>query len=143
MNAAGKTCLQLGIIVLGATLGTAWTYYFKADRPALFLVQETKIKADTTLEDILAWETAPVWIDTRPSAAYLQGHIPNAISLPPDNVNAALKAHFELFIDQRKTFVIYGPESASQAIVDRLEGLGLKKVHRLQDGWKAWQAHHP
>ena len=143
MNVAGKTCLQLGIIVFGATLGTAWTYYFKADRPALFLVHETKMQADTPLEEVLAWPKTPVWIDTRPDTAYAKEHIPEAISLRPDNAEQVLKANFELFIDQRKTFVIYGPEASSQAIAERLESLGLKKIHRLQGGWKAWQAHHP
>lgn len=143
VNVARKTCLQLGLIVLCTTLGTAWTYYFKADRPALFLVQETKMSADMPLEEVLAWPNEPVWIDTRPDADYAQGHIPNAISLHPNNAEASLSAHFELFIDQRKTFVIYGPEAASQAIADRFEGLGLKKVHRLQGGWEAWRAHHP
>ena len=143
MNATRKTCLQLGIIVLGATLGTAWTYYFKANRPALFLVLETKMAADTPLEEVLAWPNAPVWIDTRADTAYAKEHIPEAISLPPDAIETGVKAHFELFIDQRKTFVIYGPDEASQATAERLESLGLQKVHRLQGGWKAWQAHHP
>ncbi|MCH1505820.1 MAG: rhodanese-like domain-containing protein [Verrucomicrobiales bacterium] len=143
VNVAGKTCLQLGIIVLGATLGTAWTFYFKANRPALFLVQKTKMEANTPLEEILTWSANPVWVDARPETAYAINHIPDAISLRPDNAEHALKAHFEVFMDQRKTFVIYGPEEASHAIAERLEGLGLKKVHRLQGGWKAWQAHHP
>ena len=143
MTVARKTCLLLSVIVLGATLGTAWTYYFKADRPALFLVHQTKTQAKTPLEEILAWPKRPVWIDTRSASAYASGHIPGAISLRSDNAETSLKEHFELFMDQRQAFVLYGPENASHHAAERLKSLGLKKVYQLQGGWKAWQALHP
>lgn len=141
MRAASKTCLQLTVILIGSIVGTSWTYHFKADRPALYLSPERPATPGIALTEILSWVPAPVWVDSRPEIDFTKGHIPGAISIHPDNLESALKAHFDLFTDQRKVFVLYGSEKANRIVAERLESLGQKKVHVLKGGWEAWQSH--
>ena len=142
MGTLSKAALQVCLILICAGIGTAWTYYGSSERPALYLSPELPATHGIGLSEVLSWRKPPVWIDARPSPDYSAAHIPGAVSLDPGNVDAQMKTHFDLFIDQRNVFVIYGPEAASQAIAERLGRAGLQKVHVLEGGWEAWQAHH-
>ncbi|MFT4638435.1 MAG: rhodanese-related sulfurtransferase [Verrucomicrobiales bacterium] len=143
MGTLGKAALQIGLILLFAGLGTAWTYHHNPKRPALYLTPELPPSNSIALSKVLAWEKPPVWIDARPHEDFRIAQIPGALSLHPENAETQMKQHFDLFIDQRKVFVIYGPEKDAQAIATRLAHVGLHKLHVLEGGWPAWQAQHP
>lgn len=142
MRAPGRAVLQTLFILLCAGLGTAWTYHFHPKRPTLYLAPERALSAEVALTEVLSWDEPPVWIDARSGTEYAAGHIPGAISLHPGNALGQIQKHFELFIDHRKRFVIYGPETAAETIAERLRGIGLDKVDILAGGFEAWQAHH-
>ena len=142
MGAPARAVWQTLFILLCAGLGTAWTYHFHPKRPALYLAPERALTTGVALAEVLSWEEPPVWIDARSETAYVAGHIPGAISLHPENASGQIQKHFDIFIDHRKRFVIYGPETAAEAVAERLRGLGLDKIDILAGGFDAWQAHH-
>ncbi len=141
MSAPGQATLQSLVILLCAGLGTLWTFHFHPKRPTLYAAPPAPPAVGIDLAEVLSWNPPPQWIDTRPSAQFEAGHIPGALSLHPGNVEDVLKARFDLFIDQRKRFVLYGPSPANRLIADRLRSLGLTKIEVLKNGWKAWLAH--
>ena len=143
MDPPGKGLIQIAMILLCAGLGSAWTYFFHPKRPALYLAPRPSPPSEIDLSEVLSWEAPPVWIDVRPEAAFLAGHITGALSLDPGNVQSQLVHRMDLFIDQRNAFVLYGPAEAGASLMERLRGMGLRKVHVLRGGWEAWQAHRP
>lgn len=140
---ARKTLGQSALILLLAALGTFWTFQCHPKRPTLYLQQSAPPEKGIELATILAWEPPPRWIDTRPADEFALGHIPEAISLPPEDLQTALSDHVDLFIDRRQRFVLYGPESACQTVAERLRGLGLTQIETLRGGWSAWKDHQP
>jgi rhodanese-related sulfurtransferase len=144
VNRTLQTALgQLVLIATLAAIGTAWTYHFHPRRPALHLAPPRPPAPGVTFENIRTWEIPPVWIDTRPPAAFSSGHVEGALSLPSEDVAAQITAHFETFTDRRRPFVLYGPADAVEAVMERLRGLGLTRVHRLGDDWRTWNASQP
>ena len=82
-----------------------------------------------------------VWIDGRSDEAYRLDHVPTAISMNSGNVDSQLRTHFQLLVNQRNVYVLYGPKDATQAVTARLNAIGIQKTFTLQGGWEAWTAH--
>ena len=141
MGRAWKTGVQLGLLLIAAATGTAWTYFYLPTRPALYLAPEIDHTVGITLDEILAWQTPPVWIDARSDEAYRLDHVPTAISMNSGNVDSQLRTHFQLLVNQRNVYVLYGPKDATQAVTARLNAIGIQKTFTLQGGWEAWTAH--
>ena len=76
------------------------------------------------------------WVDPRSGSEFRAGHIPDAISLPFQNVTAEhrrLKAF--------DTLIVYGndyQDPKSQGMSKRLLELGFKDVRTLRGGLRAW-----
>ncbi len=84
----------------------------------------------------LAGESAGVWVDARASEAFRAGHIPGAINLPLDRVNADHKS-----LNAFDVLVVYGEsysDPKAEALSKRLMELGHATVYTLRGGMQAW-----
>ena len=84
----------------------------------------------------LAGESSGAWVDVRPAEAFKAGHIPGAINLPLDRVNAD---HGEL--SKYDALVVYGEsysDPKAEALSKRLIQLGHESVFTLRGGMQAW-----
>ncbi len=143
MASARSALFQIAAILFATSLATAWTYFHHPRRPALYLAPERPPESGIGLEMIRSWPDPPVWIDTRDEQAYAIGHLPGALSLPPEKAAERIAARFELLTDRRRHFVLYGPEENLRSVMERLRGLGLTRVHRLRDDWRSIEAARP
>ena len=76
-----------------------------------------------------------VW-DVRPTAEYLAGHVPGAVSVPPDEVRRRLRevpAASEVVAYCRGPYCVYADEA-----VRRLVRTG-RRARRLEDGFPEWR----
>jgi len=83
-----------------------------------------------------------VLVDARPSDAFAAGHIPGAISLPADEIDAMLASQ-SLPIPLDRDVVTYCDRGDADAeYVGRLldTTIGCPRVHVLAGGWDAWLA---
>lgn len=78
-----------------------------------------------------------VVLDTRPSSEYAAGHIPDAISMPVDDLQRRLRQ-----LPKSKAYVAYcrGPYCVyADRAVEILRAHG-RKAHRLREGFPEWRA---
>jgi len=76
-------------------------------------------------------------IDVRPQDEFASGHLPNAINIPLEELEAQLA-----MLDTKKEIVAYCRGAycvLSFDMVERLRARGFK-ARRLEDGWPEWQA---
>ncbi len=76
-----------------------------------------------------------VW-DVRPTAEYMAGHVPGAVSVPPDEVRRRLRevpADTEVVAYCRGPYCVYADEA-----VRRLVRTG-RRARRLEDGFPVWR----
>ena len=95
---------------------------------------ETVTRAE--LADRLAHGPQPVVLDVRPAAEFLVGHVPGAISTPPDELAARLKrlpADSDVVAYCRGPFCIYADDA-----VRALRKRGLR-AQRLEEGFPEWR----
>ncbi len=83
-------------------------------------------------------EPRPVWVDLREQAAYDQGHIASAISVPDAEFNARLDS---LKLPKYEAIILYGADDASARIATRhLYESGYQGALTLKGGIDAWRA---
>lgn len=97
---------------------------------------ELEIMTRTELVDRLRRGDPPVVLDVRPVAEYAAGHIPGALSVPPDELAARLRRlprDTEVVAYCRGPFCVYAD--------DAVRALGRRKVRarRLEDGFPEWR----
>jgi len=76
-------------------------------------------------------------IDVRPQEEFAAGHLPGAVNIPPDELEARLQA-----LDPQQEVVAYcrGPHCVlSYEAVDRLRQIGVR-ASRLEDGFPEWKS---
>jgi rhodanese-related sulfurtransferase len=81
-------------------------------------------------------EPRPVVLDVRPAAEFLAGHVPGALSVPPDELAAAvqrLPAGSDVVAYCRGPFCIYADDAVR---VLRVRG---HRAMRLEDGFPEWR----
>jgi len=79
---------------------------------------------------------APVILDVRSAKEYSQGHIPDAVNLPYEQLRNRLK---ELPQDKNTELVVYCHSGGRAAIAERiLLALGYTDVKDLGGHWKEW-----
>lgn len=81
-----------------------------------------------------------VLLDVRPKFAFKAGHIPNALSLPVEELTQALE---ELKLNENKTYIVYcdgGECYASITAAKALSAFGFKRLKIYKEGYEGWQA---
>lgn len=97
-----------------------------------------RLMSSTELHQRMNEEEEFVLVDVREDDVYEGGHIPEAESIPLDN----LKENAEELLNKNQRVVVYGqnhdePESNSAASV--LESMGFRKVSDFDGGIHAWK----
>jgi rhodanese-related sulfurtransferase/DNA-binding transcriptional ArsR family regulator len=85
----------------------------------------------------LAAEDAPVVLDVRPLEEFTAGHIPGAVSVPPDELSARLQglsAAGEVVAYCRGPFCVYADDAVRA--LSRRRGV---RPRRLEDGFPEWR----
>ena len=79
---------------------------------------------------------APVVLDVRPPAEYMAGHIPGAMSVPPEEIAARLRRvprDAEVVAYCRGSFCVYADDAVRQLQRRKV------KARRLEDGFPEWR----
>lgn len=83
-----------------------------------------------------------LWVDARPEAAFLRGHVPGAVWLSEDDWSRGLMGLLEIW-EPDQVIVVYCDGvacAASGQVAARLrDELGVDTVLVLEGGWEAWQ----
>ncbi len=131
---------MLGLAVLAA----AATHCWHPRAPAWYLAQETLAEDEVSLASIeQRWQGKVLWIDARLREIYNKGHVPGALLLNEQELDALLTEHFERLQDNKLPIVIYCDGHACQASRKMraylMQTVGLTNVWVLHGGWPAWQ----
>ncbi|MGH9285545.1 MAG: rhodanese-like domain-containing protein, partial [Acidimicrobiales bacterium] len=97
---------------------------------------ELEVMSRAELADRLRRGDPPVVLDVRPPAEYAAGHIPGAMSVPPDEVAARLRRlprDTDVVAYCRGPFCVYADDA-----VRRLRRRSVK-ARRLEDGFPEWR----
>ena len=81
-----------------------------------------------------------VFIDTRPTGDYAEGHIPGAVNIPATDFTNALARNREN-IPADAQLVIYGETTGSGETgtgCERLHAAGYQRLLYFADGWRKW-----
>jgi rhodanese-related sulfurtransferase/DNA-binding MarR family transcriptional regulator len=103
---------------------------YVGDRDALELITRAE------LADRLREHPPPVVLDVRPAAEFLAGHVPGALSVPPDDLAATverLPQGSDVVAYCRGAFCIYADDA-----VRALRGRG-HRATRMEDGFPEWR----
>jgi rhodanese-related sulfurtransferase len=85
----------------------------------------------------LAGDSPPVVLDVRPAEEYVAGHIPGAVSVPPDELTGRLKGLSgagDVVAYCRGPFCVYADDAVRA--LHRRRGV---KARRLEDGFPEWR----
>ncbi|HEY6415751.1 MAG TPA: metalloregulator ArsR/SmtB family transcription factor [Acidimicrobiales bacterium] len=85
----------------------------------------------------MAGDSPPVVLDVRPAEEYVAGHIPGAVSVPPDELTGRLKGLSgagDVVAYCRGPFCVYADDAVRA--LDRRRGV---KARRLEDGFPEWR----
>ncbi|MGH2721509.1 MAG: metalloregulator ArsR/SmtB family transcription factor [Actinomycetota bacterium] len=97
---------------------------------------ELRVVSRPELADRLRTDDPPVLLDVRPAAEYAAGHIPGALSVPPDELTVRLGAvprNREVVAYCRGRFCAYADEAV------RLLRRRRVRARRLEDGFPEWR----
>lgn len=131
-------------LLLAALRATAEAHVAVLDRLAADYLggrEGLEIMSRAELAERLGAGDEPLVIDVRPSAEYIAGHIPGAVSVPPDELAARLRelpGDAEVVAYCRGPYCIYA-DDAVQALHRRHVD-----ARRLEDGFPEWRRNdHP
>jgi len=97
---------------------------------------ELEIMSRRELAERLRHGDAPVVLDVRPAAEYTAGHIPGALSVPPDELAARLRRlplDTEVVAYCRGPFCVYADDAVRVLARRKL------RARRLEDGFPEWR----
>ena len=97
---------------------------------------DLKIMTRSELSDRLGGGEPPVVIDVRPQAEFAAGHIPGALSVPPNEIVARLRRvprHAEVVAYCRGPFCVYADDAVRELSRRNIE------ARRLEDGFPEWR----
>ncbi|HEV8628202.1 MAG TPA: metalloregulator ArsR/SmtB family transcription factor [Acidimicrobiia bacterium] len=98
--------------------------------------RELEVMTRAELADRLRRGDPPVVLDVRPSAEYAAGHIPGALSVPPEEVAARLRRlprDSDVVAYCRGPFCVYADDAVRQLRRRKV------KARRLEDGFPEWR----
>jgi rhodanese-related sulfurtransferase len=132
---AGETVEELW----AALRATAEAHAVALDRLAVaYLGNRTELETITRAElaERIRREPRPLVLDVRPAAEFLAGHLPGAVSVPPDQLAGTVKRltkDSDVVAYCRGTFCIYADDA-----VRALRRRGHRAL-RLEDGFPEWR----
>ena len=140
--------LREALILLALTLvAAAGTHFFHPRAPAWHEVEEPLRDDEVTLEKLSrVWKNDVLWIDARPHPQFEKAHVPGAININEQELEAQMIDHIAVLQDNRKPVVIYcdsGACHASRKIRDYLAPrFPAMEFFVLRGGWQAWEKAH-
>lgn len=125
-------------------LAALGTYLWHPRAPAWFEQQVPLASDEVTLAMVAEkWRGEVLWIDARPRAAYLAGHVKGALLINEEEADQLLFENFEVLQDNRKPIVVYCDERGCQAsrrmaayLRERLPGMDIRV---LRGRWQEWK----
>lgn len=132
------------IVVLTLVAATA-THFFHPRAPAWYLVDEKLNDDEVSLPEIeKRWHGDVLWIDARMREAYDKEHIPGALLINEQELDALLLDSLDKLQDNKKPIVVYCDGLACHASHKMRkylsENLAIMNVWVLKGGWPAWKA---
>ncbi|MDB6075659.1 MAG: rhodanese [Verrucomicrobiaceae bacterium] len=136
------------IILLLTAVGAVATQYLHPRAPMWHQSLEPIRDDEVTPAEVQKrWHGDVLWIDARLGEIYDKEHIPGAILLNEEKLDALLTQHFEVLQENKKPIVIYCDGKACHASRKMreylVEHLAMNDVWVLTGGWPAWKAAHP
>ena len=106
-----------------------------------------RVGAGLPLVDLAAaradFDHGAVFVDARSHALFVTGHVEGALSIPPENAEAAYRADHDFLPDGDGTVVVYASRKEAELAGTRaawLKTMGHTGVVVMVDGWDAWHA---
>lgn len=132
------------LLLVLTVLAAAATHWLHPKAPAWYLAEEPLKDGEVTLQSIQErWQGNVLWIDARQRQEFEKGHVPRALLLNEQELDALLTEHIERLQYNRLPIVIYCDGhacQASQKMRDYLtRNLALTDVWVLHGGWPAWE----
>lgn len=140
--------LREALILLALTLAAAaGTHFFHPRAPAWHEVEEPLRDDEVTLESLARnWGNDVLWIDARPRSRFGKAHVPGAINISEQELEAQLIDNIAVLQDNTKPVVIYcdsGACHASRKIRDHLAPrFPAMDFFVLRGGWDVWEKAH-
>ncbi len=140
---------EASILLMAILLAAAGTQWLHPRAPQWFAADEPLAADEVTLDLVQRrWHGDVLWIDARPRQQYAAAHIPGALLLNEQEVDALMFEHIDTLQDNKQPIVVYCDDHACQAsrriaayLREHLPGSG---VFVLRGGWSAWaQVHQP
>ena len=133
------------ILLLLSVVAAFATHWLHPRAPAWYLAQEQLAENEVSLAMIeQRWQGKVLWIDARLREVYDKAHVPGALLLNEQELDALLTEHIEKLQDNKLPIVIYCDGHACQASRKMrsylTQTMGLTDVWVLHGGWAAWQA---
>ena len=140
-----RNALILLLITAAAAVGTQFLH---PRAPMWHQSLEPIHEDEVTPADVASrWHGEVLWIDARLRELYDKEHIPGALLLNEQELDALLTQHIEILQDNKKPVVVYCDGKAchaSRKIRDYLvEHLAMNDIWVLTGGWPAWKAAQP
>lgn len=138
--------IRSAIILLFLTAAAATGSHFLHPRaPAWYQAQEKLAEDEVSVADVQSrWQGQVLWIDARLREHFEKAHVPGALLLNEQELDALMIQHIEKLQDNKKPVVVYCDGHACQASRKirkyLMETMALENVWVLHGGWPAWQA---
>ena len=140
-----RNALTILLIAIAAATATNFLH----SRPPVWNSNLEPVRDDeVTPADVeKRWHGDVLWVDARLRELYNIEHIPGALLLNEQELDALLTQHIEVLQDNKKPIVIYCDGKACHASRKMREYLAehmaLENIFVLTGGWPAWKAAHP
>lgn len=140
--------LREALILLALTLvAAAGTHFFHPRAPAWHEVEEPLRDDEVTLETLARDRRNDVlWVDARPRPRFEKAHIPGALNISEQELEAQLIDNIAVLQDNTKPVVIYCDSGACQASRKIRDYLAPRfpavEFFVLRGGWEAWEKAH-
>ncbi|MBL8992528.1 MAG: rhodanese-like domain-containing protein [Spirochaetia bacterium] len=135
--------LMLAASLVAATVTALWSGIFSKElvtTPSGVILPKGVSLASLAEVKAASENKGAVLLDVRPKLAYKAGHIPNALSLPVEELTRALE---ELNLNEGKTYILYcdgGECYASISAAKALSAFGFKHLKVYKEGYEGWLA---
>lgn len=133
-----RALLQAVALVLLALVPATLSAIFHPRRPAF---SDPVGPGEIALADALRNPGSFLWVDARPEAEYLKGHVPGALRLMEGEWDDLVPAVLQAWPTGKPAIVYCSARQCenSKTVAARLREFNVGQVHVLKGGWEAWQ----